>query len=333
LLLTGLSSLPFTAAMAGDAAQLDLQALTLEAARVLWELHVFERVYLPALLGQPAWPSPALAPWKRAVWHLRRAVPRASRGQSTPHTETLRNACAAAAPGCGDFLGDSPSECFSWVGGTICWHIYPYWGQGAAEREDQVRFVLRWAGVSDDQAAAPWVELRRVLPAVEDIYVGRTPLSDKKLGGYVAPLPTLAEVVLPVLAELDPAFVAQALDRGRLMAAVESSPALTPEERVLQRNLVNSRFFAGWLCYSLVLVLEALANNHFAEIARFLTYPEIHADSFWASLMPKILLATLYRKTVVLRDLARKVPPGRAESGRPGIDFPSEDDRLTFYRH
>jgi hypothetical protein len=169
-----------------------------------------------------------------------------------------------------------------------------------------VRFVLRWAGVGDERAADPWLELRRVLPAVEDLYVARTPMSDKKLSGYVAPLPTLAEVVLPVLAELDPAFVAQALDRGRLMAAVESSLVLTPEERMLQRNLVNSRFFAGWLCHNLTLVLEALADNHFAEIARFLTFPEIHADSFWTGLMPKILLSTLYRKVVVLRDLARK---------------------------
>jgi hypothetical protein len=308
LVIAGLSTLTFTPATAGDGTQPDSLALTLEAARVLWELHIFERVYLPALLGpgQPASPPPALARWKRAVRQPRRAVPRTGRCLSTPHTETLRNACAAAAPGCGDFLGDSPSECFSQVGGTICWHIYPYTDQGVAEREEQVRFVLRWAGVGEELAAAPWVELRRVLPAVEDIYVRRTPMSDKKLVGYVAPLPTLAEAVLPVLAELDPAFVAHALDRGWLMAAVESSPALTPEERVLQRNLVNSRFFSGWLCHDLALVLEALANNYFAEIASLLTLAEVHADAFWAGLMPKILLATLYCKTVILRDLTQK---------------------------
>jgi hypothetical protein len=313
LLLAGLSSLPFTPATADHGAQPDTLALTLEAARLLWELHVFERVYLSALLGPglPASPSPALARWKRAVRQLRRAVPRAGRGQSTLRTETLRNACGAAAPGCGDFLGDSPSECFSRVGGTICWHIYPF-GQGAAEREEQVRFVLRWARAGDERAAAPWLELRRVLPAVQE--------------SFLAVLPVLPEAVGSVLTEMDPAFVVQTLDRGRLMAAVESNPALTPEERLWQRNLVNSRFYAGWLCYSLTLVLEALANNHFAEIASLLTYPEIHADSFWNGLMPKILLATLYCKTVVLRDLARKVPPSRAELGRRGIDSPSEDD-------
>jgi hypothetical protein len=154
-----------------------------------------------------------------------------------------------------------------------------------------VRFVLRRARAGDERASAPWLELRRVLPAVQE--------------PFLAVLPILPEMVLPILAELDPAFVAQALDRGRLLAAVEGNPVLTPEERLRHRNLVNSRFYAGWLCYSLVLVLEALAGNHFAEIARFLALPEIHADPYWTGLMPKILLAALYRKVVVLRDLAR----------------------------
>jgi hypothetical protein len=129
---------------------------------------------------------------------------------------------------------------------------------------------------------------------VREFFLALPPDSAKKLSGFVA--------VLPVLAELDPAFAAQALDRGRLVAAVEG-----------KGNPVLSRFFAGWLCYSLVMVLEALANNHFAKIARFLALPEIHADSYWSGLMPKILLATLHRKVVVMRDLARKVPPGRAD--------------------
>jgi hypothetical protein len=32
--------------------------------------------------------------------------------------------------------------------------------------------------------------------------------------------------------------------------------------------------------------------------------PTAHADSYWTGLMPKILLATLYRKVRVLRHLA-----------------------------
>jgi hypothetical protein len=96
--------------------------------------------------------------------------------------------------------------------------------------------------MDDERAAAPWWELRRVLPAVKE--------------PFLAVLPEPPEAVLPVLAEQDPAFAAQALDRGRLVAAIESNPALTTEERLRQRNLVNSHFYTRWLCYSLAMVLE-----------------------------------------------------------------------------
>jgi hypothetical protein len=57
------------------------------------------------------------------------------------------------------------------VAGRICWHVYPYSVQGAAEREEQVQFVLRWAGVGDERADAPWLELRQVLPAVQEFFL------------------------------------------------------------------------------------------------------------------------------------------------------------------
>src|SRR5262245_5404743 len=103
---------------------------------------------------------------------------------------------------------------------------------------------------------------------------------------------------------------AEATSYSRLIGSAK--PALTSEVRERQRRVLDSRFDAGCLCHGLALVLEALANNHFAEIARLLTLPDVHADAFWAGLMPRILLATLYRKTVILRDLARKVPLGGA---------------------
>jgi hypothetical protein len=109
------------------------------------------------------------------------------------------------------------------------------------------------------------------------------------------------------------------VDRGRLVAAVESNPALTPAERERQLSMLGGRFYSGCLCNGLALVLEALANNHFAEIARFLTVPEIHADAYWSGLMPKVLLATLYRKAVVVRDLARKARPADEGGSR---DYP-----------
>jgi hypothetical protein len=165
-------------------------------------------------------------------------------------------------------------------------------------------------GVGDERAAAPWLELRRVLPAVREFFLTLPPDSAKKLSGFVA--------VLPVLAELDPAFAIQALDRGRLVAAVESNPALAASERARQRAVLDSRFYAC-LCHGLALVVEALASNHFPKVAGLLSMPEIHADAFWSGLMPKILFATLYRKTEGLRQLTQKSPPGSA--GRDGGDI------------
>jgi hypothetical protein len=122
------------------------------------------------------------------------------------------------------------------------------------------------------------------------------------MGGYVA--------VLPILAELAPVFAIEALDRSRLVAGVASNLAMARKERSRQRRLLDTDFFARCLCGSAALVMEALANNHFPKIAGLLALPEIHADAFWSELMPKILLATLYRKTAVLRHLAQKNPRG-----------------------
>lgn len=313
LVLAGLSSLHSLALPESDDAGWDTLDLTLETAYVLWELHVFEQSYLPVLLDQsapgarphPSSSSPtALARWQYAVRQLQQAVPRRGPCRSAPSPEAIRNLCADIIPGCAELLNHQPPACFSQVAGRICWHIYPYTGQSVAEREEQVRFVLRWAGDGDEQTAAPWLELRQVLPAVQEFFLTLPPTSDKKLGGYIA--------VLPILAELNPAFAAQAVDRRRLVAAVESHPFFTPEQRLRQRRFLDNNFFARCLCNGLTLVLEALANNHFPKIARFLTLPEIHADSYWSELIPKILFATLYRKTEILRDLTRNISPGRA---------------------
>lgn len=112
---------------------------------------------------------------------------------------------------------------------------------------------------------------------------------------------------MPILAELDPAFALQALDRRRLVAEVEINPALIPTERALMLRLLRGPVYTGCLCTGLAMVVEALANNHFQAIAPLLALPDIHSDSYWCGLIPKILLVTLYQKVLVLRDLARKM--------------------------
>jgi hypothetical protein len=258
------------------------------------DLWLFRPAYLPVLLRSAS--PDLLKRWQATARELAQTLPRERENRIAALVEEPVLRLLQDGYPDGGHLFRPPPDPFELVGERLCWHIYPFGGQGAADREEQVRIVLRRAGAGDERAAAPWVELQRVLPA------------EKK--SFLAVLPELPEMVLPVLAELDPAFVAQAL--GRLLAAVEGNPALTPEERLRHRNFLDTRFYAGWLCYSLAMVLEALANNHFAGIARFLALPDIHADSYWSGLIPKILLATLYRKVVVLRDLTKKVSLGGA---------------------
>lgn len=147
-------------------------------------------------------------------------------------------------------------------------------------------------------------------------------MSNERIGGYFS--------VLPVLAELDPAFAAQALDRSRLVAAVEGDPALTSAERERQLSVLGSRFYARCLCNALVLILEALANNQFAQIGELLALPEIHADSYWNGLMPKILLATLYRKVVIVRDLDGRPQSGLWSSTMAQLQSPDPQKRVCM---
>jgi len=279
-----------------DSNAIDVAGEVLNLRRDLW---LFRTVYLPVLLRPEG--SAAMERWQATARQLADGLPREDRGRPAdlikePVRQLLRGGFREA-----EYLLMPPRDAFLTVGGRVCWFVYPHSGEGAAEREKHVRFVLRWAGVGDEQAPAPWLELRRVLPAVREFFLALAPTSEKKLGGYTA--------ALPIIAELDPAFAAQALDRGRLLAAVEGNPTLTPTEQARLRSVLGSHFYAGCLCTSLTLVVEALANNHFPEIAPLLALPDVHADAFWCGLMPKILLATLYQKVVIVRDWARKISP------------------------
>lgn len=279
----------------GGPPSLDPEVLAAETLNLRRDLWLFRTLYLPVLLGSA---NPGLAErWQWTVQGLADALPQEDRSRGGPLVEDgVLQLLQAGYPDASCCLAP-PSYQFVPVWGRLRWHVYPYTGQGVAEREEQVRFVLRWAGAGDERAPAPWTELQRVLAAVQEFFLALSPTSDKRMGGYVS--------VLPILAELDPAFAAQALDRSRLVVAVESDPALTPAERERQLSVLGSRFYAGCICNGLGLILEALANNHFPQIGDFLRLPEIHADGYWSGLMPKVLLATLYRKAVILRDLAR----------------------------
>lgn len=281
-----------------DSDAIDTAGEVLNLKRDLW---LFRTTYLPMLLRRAG--SDAVGRWQRATQRLADTLPREAESRTAPlDAGPVLELLQAGDQDGGLLLTPPPTDSFTVVGDRVCWFVYPHSGEGATDREEHVRFVLRWAGAGDEQAPAPWLELRQVLPAVQEFFTALPPTSDKRMGGYAS--------VLPILAELDPVFAAQALDRCRLVAAVEGDTALTPAERERQLSVLGSRFYAGCLCHGLALVLEALANNHFSQVMDFLRLPEIDADGYWNGLMPKVLLATLYRKAVVLRELKRHGEPG-----------------------
>ncbi len=282
---------------------LDPETVAAETLNLRRDLWLFRTAYLPVLLRSA---NPGLVErWQWTVQGLADALPRedGSRGAALVEdrvVQLLRTGYPEA-----EYLLTPLPNAYLTVGGRLRWHVYPHSGETIADREEHVRYVLRWAGAGDERADAPWMELRRVLSAVQEFFLALPPTLDKRMGGYVS--------VLPILAELDPPFAAKALDRSLLVASVEYDPTLTPEERERHLSILNSRFYAGCLCNGLSLIVEALANNQFAQIGELLALPEIHADPYWNGLMPKILLATLYRKAVVVCDLARNAPPGESE--------------------
>jgi hypothetical protein len=284
-----------------DSAKLDSETLAGEVVTLRRDLWLFRTVYLPVLLRSA---SPELLErWQQTAQKLADAVPRDGNTLlASPDWRAVKELLPIGYPEDALRLMYLPSPWAVPAGDGFCWHIYPYSGQATTEREEQVRFVLRWAEVGDERASAPWLELMQVLPTVQEFFASLPPMSDKKMGGYIA--------VLPILAELDPMFVVQALDRGRLLAIVEGDLTLTPKERERQRRFLDTGFFARCLCNSLALILEALANNHFAKIGNLLALPDLNADSYWSGLVPKILLVTLFWKTSALQSLAWRLPTG-----------------------
>jgi hypothetical protein len=130
----------------------DGQALeVLNLRRDLW---LFRAVYLPVLLRAAS--SGAVQGWQDVVRHLSATLPREGESRIARLDEgPVLRLLQTGHPDGGFLLWPPPADCFTLVCDRLCWHLYPYSGQGGAEREEQVRFVLRWAGtkLNDGQLA------------------------------------------------------------------------------------------------------------------------------------------------------------------------------------
>lgn len=119
--------------------------------------------------------------WQATVDQLANSLPREGRGKpadlvTEPLLQLLRGGFREAE----GLLKPPPQDAFLTLEGWICWCIYPYLGQGFAWREEQVRYVLQWSGIGDEQTPVPWLELRQVLPKVQKHFLSLPASSDKK---------------------------------------------------------------------------------------------------------------------------------------------------------
>ena len=323
-LIAGLAGLPLVPPAFADSVDpsgsLDLG---LELAIVLFELRLFERHYLLGLHapfsldhrdGEPRLcfcqsKEYRLEQWQAATRRLAEAL------QAPPHPKMPTLEPDEIRPlfiqRCQDSLQEvdhrfmldvSAHRCFSVRRGRICWHIYPL-GSVRPEPECRARdalHLLRRCFALPVPAAAEAADacdqLRSLMPEIKELYRRLDPIGDAHFAAY--------DWLLPLLAEVDPAWSAQILDRSGMEHVVRTDRHLSPLERDQRLHALRCPFVSNYLSSAHALVMGNLANNHFCEIANLFGHPEIFGSA--NSLMTEIVFAVLHRKVEVLRRLSRE---------------------------
>jgi len=147
------------------------------------------------------------------------------------------------------------------------------------------------------------------VPAGEDDpwywFAARADAAKAWLAGLPANTDTLANslcMVLPFLADLDPAFARLALDRETWRAATMTDRTLTDDELETRLRFVDGNWFGHIVNNALLHVLGQLANNHFLSIRQYLDHPQLRGS--YSHLMPHYLFALLAEKVNALRQMA-----------------------------
>src|SRR5262245_18116290 len=116
----------------------DAETLAGEVLNLRRDLWLFRTTYLPVLLRSAS--SAALERWQATARDLAKALPREGGTGLLPlNQEPVLRLLQDGYPE-GGFLLTPPPDPFILVGGHLSWRIYPFWGEGAAEREEQVRY-------------------------------------------------------------------------------------------------------------------------------------------------------------------------------------------------
>lgn len=143
-----------------------------------------------------------------------------------------------------------------------------------------------------------------------DWFAARADAAKRWLAGLPASTDALANslcMLLPFLADLDPAFARRALDRETWRAATVADRTLADDEREKRLRSVAGNWFGHIVNNALLHVLGQLANNQFEAIGEYLRHPQLRGG--YTRLMPHYLFAVLAEKVAALREMAAGKAP------------------------
>ena len=321
-LIAGLAGLPLVPPAVAESHEfVDSLDLDLERASVLFELGLFESHYLPGLHapfsldhtdGEPRLyfcqsKEHRLEKWQAATRRLAEALQAPPRpeipaiGLDEIRTLFIQRCLDSLHVVDHTFMLDvSAHRSFSLRRGRICWHSYPL-GSIRPEPECRARDALHLLKccfglplLAAPEAANACEQLRSLLPQIKELYRRLDPLGDAHFVAY--------EWLLPLLVEVDLAWVVQILDRSQLEHTVRTNRHLSPADRDLRLRQLSCSFVCNYLSSAHALVIGSLANNHFGEISNLFGHPEIFGSA--NSLMTELVFAVLHHKVEVLRRLS-----------------------------
>lgn len=107
--------------------------------------------------------------------------------------------------------------------------------------------------------------------------------------------------LLPLIADVDPAFVKLAMDPQTWRTLVESNADLTESDRRKMLESIEHGHFRHATNNALLHVFAGLGNNRFLELRDYLDHPCLYGS--YAGLMPHYLFALLFQKVSILHDL------------------------------
>jgi hypothetical protein len=265
-----------------------------EVARVQGEIVLFRERCLPAFFGDPVhevfdedyaeWvrektmSGGPLSDWQGATCRLADLLPL---GPLSPNSPKFSR------DDFGEFLFQPATPSFGVRDGQIVWRIRLF-----VDPSFCVPFCPSFAELPTAlENPARLAEVRRWLMGL--------PVDSPELANALC-------MVLPFVADADPAFAKLALDPETWRNVVLNDQDIAEEERAKRLGVVEGPWFGHVLNNALLHVLGALANNHFRMIEDFLDHPFLIGG--YSHLTPSYLLAVLFEKVAILRQLCEERP-------------------------